>query len=142
MIHFNKIIASDHSPTTIIIRLMVGLIFLTEGIQKFIFPAIRGAGRFQTIGLPWPDILGPVVGSFEIIAGVMITIGLYTRIASGITLGIMLVSLITTKYVIAINSGFWVMAHATRTDYAMALGSIYLIIKGSGLYGVDKRLSE
>lgn len=52
---FEKIIHTDNSKTTIIIRLIVGVVFLSEGIQKFLFPAIRGAGRFETIGLPFPD---------------------------------------------------------------------------------------
>jgi len=44
---FQKVINSSNSKTTILIRLMVGSVFLSEGIQKFLFPAIRGAGRFE-----------------------------------------------------------------------------------------------
>ena len=41
----NKSIRTDNAPTTMLIRLMVGMVFLSEGIQKFLFPAIRGTGR-------------------------------------------------------------------------------------------------
>jgi len=134
---FKKIISSNNSKTTIIIRLMVGAVFLSEGIQKFLFPAIRGAGRFEKIGLPSPEFLGSFVGAFEIVCGVLILIGLFTRLASICTLIIMLVAIATTKSEVLVNDGFWVMMHGSRTDWAMLLGSLFLIIKGSGKFSVD-----
>lgn len=62
---FERIIHTDSAKTTILIRLMVGAVYLSEGIQKFLFPAIRGAGRFEKIGLPSPEFLGYFVGTFE-----------------------------------------------------------------------------
>ncbi len=111
-----KIISSDNSKSTIIIRLMIGAVFLSEGIQKFLFPAIRGAGRFEKIGLPSPEFLGAFV--------------------------IMLVAIGTTKAEILINDEFWVMMHGSRTDWAMLLGSLFLIIKGGGRWSLDKKLSK
>ncbi|MEC3907073.1 DoxX family protein [Tamlana sp. 2201CG12-4] len=139
---FQKIVNSDHSKTTIIIRLMVGIVFLSEGIQKFLFPAIRGAGRFEKIGLPSPEFLGTFVGAFEVICGALILIGLLTRLASISTLTIMLVAIATTKSEILINDGFWVMLHDSRTDWAMFLGSLFLIIKGSGNWSLDNFLNR
>ena len=46
--------------------------FLSEGIQKFLDPAARGAGRFEKIGLPSPELLGPFVGTFEILCGALV----------------------------------------------------------------------
>ncbi len=139
---FQKIISSDHSKTTIIIRLMVGTVFLSEGIQKFLFPAIRGAGRFEKIGFTSPEFLGAFVGIFEIICGLLILLGLLTRLASILTFIIMLVAITTTKSNILINEGFWSMMHGSRTDWAMFLGSLFLIIKGGGKYSVDKKLQK
>ena len=127
-----RIVQTDHSKTTIIIRLMVGLVFLSEGIQKFLFPALRGSGRFEKIGLPSPEFLGTFVGSFEIICGALILLGLFTRLAAIPTLIIMLVAIATTKVGILANDGFWAMMHGSRTDWAMLLGSLFLITKGSG----------
>ena len=76
----NKILDTDHSKTTILIRLMVGVVFLSEGIQKFLFPVLRGAGRFEKIGLPSPEFLGGFVGTFEILCGTLILLGLLTRL--------------------------------------------------------------
>lgn len=134
---FTKIIRTDPSKTTILIRLMVGSVFFSEGIQKFLFPAIRGAGRFEKIGLPSPEFLGAFVGSFEIVCGALLLIGLLTRLAGIPTLIIMLVALSTTKARVFADDGFWQMMHGSRTDWAMLLGSLFLIIKGGGKYSID-----
>jgi len=139
---FQKIIQTSNSKTTVLIRLMVGAVFLSEGIQKFLFPAIRGAGRFEKIGLPSPDFLGSFVGAFEIVCGAMILFGLLTRLASIPTLIIMLVALATTKTEVLANDGFWVMMHGSRTDWSMLLGSLFLIIQGGGKWSIDKKLSK
>ncbi|AXP82893.1 Putative oxidoreductase CatD [Mariniflexile rhizosphaerae] len=139
---FQRIIRSDNSKTTIIIRLMVGTVFFSEGIQKFIFPAIRGAGRFEKIGLPSPEFLGNFVGTFEILCGALILIGLLTRLASIPLIIIMLVAIATTKAGILANQGFWEMMHGSRTDWAMLLGSIFLLIKGGGYWSVDNKLNN
>jgi len=133
-----KIIQTDNSKTTIIIRFIVGTVFLSEGIQKFLFPLIRGAGRFEKIGLPSPEFLGSFVGTYEIICGILILIGLLTRVASIPTLIIMIVALVTTKFDILAVDGFWQMMHSSRTDFAMLLGSLFLIIKGGGHWSIDK----
>ncbi|MAQ76779.1 DoxX family protein [Empedobacter brevis] len=137
---FKKTISTDISKTTIIIRLMVGAVFLSEGIQKFLFPAIRGAGRFEKIGLPSPEFLGAFVGTFEIVCGTLILLGLLTRLASVLTLVIMLVAIVTTKSDILANDGFWIMMHGSRTDWAMLWGSLFLIIKGGGNWSIDKNM--
>ncbi|WP_339624646.1 DoxX family protein [uncultured Winogradskyella sp.] len=137
---FKKTISTDISKTTIIIRLMVGAVFLSEGIQKFLFPAIRGAGRFEKIGLPSPEFLGAFVGTFEIVCGTLILLGLLTRLASVLTLVIMLVAIVTTKSDILANDGFWIMMHGSRTDWAMPWGSLFLIIKGGGNWSIDKNM--
>mgnify|MGYP003635067396 CR=1 FL=1 len=137
-----RIIQTSNSKSVFMIRLMVGVVFLSEGIQKFLFPAIRGAGRFEKIGLPSPEFLGSFVGSFEIVCGLLILIGLYTRLASIPLIIIMLVAISTTKVDILLNDGFWMMMHAARTDYAMLLGSLFLLLKGAGQWSVDWQVEK
>jgi putative oxidoreductase len=137
---FRKLLHTDISKSTSIIRLMVGAVFLSEGIQKFIFPAIRGVGRFESIGLPLPEFLGPFVGTFEILCGALILIGLFTRYASIPLIIIMIVAISTTKAEILVEKGIWEMMHAGRTDWAMLLGSIFLLIKGGGNWSLDAHL--
>jgi putative oxidoreductase len=124
------------------IRLMVGTVFLSEGLQKFLFPAVRGGGRFLKIGLPAPEFLGYFVGSFEVICGILILLGLFTRYAAVPLIVIMLVAIGSTKIPILIDQGFWEMAHAARTDWAMLLGSLFLLINGSGQYTIDIKLKK
>jgi uncharacterized membrane protein YphA (DoxX/SURF4 family) len=135
-----RIFETDHARTTIIIRFIVGAVFLSEGIQKFLFPALRGTGRFEKIGLPWPEFLGSFVGSFEILCGILILLGLFTRLASIPLIVIMLVAMATTKAEVLANQGFWEMLHGSRTDWSMLLGSIFLLISGGGYWSLDRRL--
>jgi putative oxidoreductase len=135
-----KIITTDGAKTTLLIRLMVGAVFLSEGIQKFLFAEKLGAGRFAKIGLPNPDFLGPFVGSFEIICGTLIILGLFTRLAAIPLIIIMLVAIATTKAQLFIDNGFWSMLHDSRTDWAMLLGNIFLLMKGGGKWSIDRLL--
>ncbi|KOH45687.1 DoxX family protein [Sunxiuqinia dokdonensis] len=137
-----RIIQTSNLKSIFLIRLMVGVVFLSEGIQKFLFPAIRGAGRFEKVGLPSPEFLGAFVGGFEVVCGLLVLIGLYTRLAGIPLLIIMLVAISTTKVDILMDDGFWVMMHAARTDYAMLLASLFLIIKGAGPCSVDWQIGK
>jgi len=137
---FQKIITTDNSGSTIIIRIMVGAVFLSEGIQKFLFADKLGSGRFAKIGLPNPDFLGSFVGAFEISCGILVLIGLLTRLSAIPLFIIMLVAMAATKTQLYIDNGFWSMLHDSRTDWAMFLGSIFLMIKGGGRWSMDKRL--
>jgi len=58
---------TENNNRAILIRLTVGLIFLTEGIQKYLFPELLGTGRFLTIGFSHPAFWAYFTGSFEII---------------------------------------------------------------------------
>lgn len=138
----NQIFNTDNSKTTVLIRLMVGVVFLSEGIQKFLFADTLGAGRFAKIGLPSPEFLGNFVGSFEIVCGTLILLGLLTRLASIPLIIIMLVAIATTKTEVLADKGFWEMMHGSRTDWSMLLGSIFLFIKGGGFWSLDKRLMK
>lgn len=136
------ILKTDNSSTTIIIRLMVGVVFLSEGIQKFLFAEKLGVGRFDKIGLPNPEFLGPFVGSCEMICGALVLLGLLTRLAAIPLLCIMLVAMATTKADILAGEGFWAMMHASRTDWAMLLGSHFLLIRGGGRWSIDDKIGS
>jgi len=132
-----KILTTINDNRSILIRLIVGLIFLSEGIQKYLFPELLGTGRFLKIGFSHPEFLAYFTGSFEIICGVLVLFGLFTRVASIPLLIIMITAFVTTKWPILIDKGFWSMAHEYRTDFAMTLLLLYLIIYGSGKWSID-----
>jgi len=82
-----------------------------------------------------------VVGGVEVLCGILILVGLFTRIASVPTIFIMLIAIYSTKLTILLDTGLWDMLHAGRTDYAMLLGSIFLLLKGGGRWSIDARLT-
>jgi putative oxidoreductase len=135
-----KLFITDNSHTTILVRFIVGVVFLSEGIQKFLFPAILGTGRFENIGFAHPEFLAGMVGAFEILCGSLILLGLLTRLASIPLVTIIIVAIISTKLRILDIDGFWKMMHESRTDWSMLLGSIFLLIKGAGKWSLDRIL--
>jgi putative oxidoreductase len=126
----------------IIIRLIVGLIFLSEGIQKFLFPELLGLGRFLKIGFAHPAFWADFTGVFEIVCSIFILLGLFTRLFSIPLIIVMITAFVTTKWPILIDKGFWVMAHEYRTDFAMTLLLLYLLLYGSGNYSIDLKIKE
>jgi putative oxidoreductase len=121
----------------IIIGIIAGLVFSTEGIQKFLFPDLLGPGRFAKIGFSNPEFWAYFTATFEITCSLLILIGLLTRIAAIPLFIIMATAFVTTKWPLLVTKGFWVMAHEYRTDFAMTLLLIYLIISGGGKWSAD-----
>lgn len=122
----------------ILIRILVGWVFISEGMQKFLFPAALGWGRFAKIGLPDPHLLAPFVGVVEITCGVLIVLGLLTRFAAIPLLAVIGVAIWKTKVPILYHEGIWAMLHEARTDFSMALGLLFLLMVGAGRYALDK----
>jgi len=138
---FNKtLLNTANDSRAVIIRIIVGLIFLSEGVQKFLFPELLGTGRFLKIGFANPEFWAYFTGAFEIICGVFILIGLFTRLMSIPLFIIMVTAFVTTKWPLLIEKGFWPFAHEYRTDFAMTLLLIYLLIYGSGRRSVDSKI--
>ena len=126
----------------ILIRLMVGWVFLSEGIQKFLFPAALGVGRFIKIGIPAPQFFAPFVGVVEIVCGAFLIVGLLTRLAAIPLLIDIAVAIATTKVPMLAKVGFWGTMHEARTDFCMLLGLIFLLIAGSGRLSLDERFEK
>lgn len=128
------------SVPAIYARVVVGLIFLSEGIQKFIRPEEVGVGRFSKIGFTHPQFWAQFTGTFEIICGILILIGLLTRLASLPLFIIMVVAFLTTKAPLLAQKGLWYMAHEYRTDFAMTVLLIFLMIYGGGGSSIDQKI--
>ena len=133
----------------------MGGVFLSEGIQKFLFPNDLGVGRFIKIGIPAPQVMAPFVGMIEIVCGSLIILGLLTRLAAIPLIVDISVAIFSTKIPILLGHGFWrfslsklpsygfwSMAHEARVDYSMLLGSIFLLLVGAGVWSIDARLSK
>src|ERR1051325_916482 len=103
---WQRIVGTNAPASVILIRLIVGAVFLSEGIQKFLFPKDLGVGRFIKIGIPAPQVVAPFVGVCEILFSALILIGLLTRLAAIPLIIDMLVAISTTKIPMLFNSGF------------------------------------
>ncbi len=138
-----------------IVRLLVGWVFLVEGILKFLLPDELGVGRFSTIGIPAPQIMGPFVGVVEIVCGTLLIIGLLTRLAAIPLLIDITVAILSTKIPIWLGHGYWrfslpklkhygllSMLHEARTDISMVLGLILVLILGAGTWSLDAKISR
>src|SRR5512138_3705253 len=123
---------SSDDNRSVLPRLIVGFVFLTEGIQKYLFPALLGTGRFEKIGFADPAFWSYFTGTFEIFCGTLILIGLLSRLAAIPLFIIMMTAFVTTKWPILADKGFWPMMHEYRTDFAMTLLLVYLFIYGAG----------
>jgi uncharacterized membrane protein YphA (DoxX/SURF4 family) len=134
--------ADRTAKAILLIRILVGWVFLSGGLQKFLFPGALGVGRFVKIGIPWPQIMAPFVGVVEIVCGALLLIGLITRLASIPLLIDILVAIATTKIPMLPKSGFWATMHEARTDFCMLLGLIFLLIVDSGSLSFDDLLSR
>jgi uncharacterized membrane protein YphA (DoxX/SURF4 family) len=148
-----RLFASEGSRSTILVRILVGVVFASEGLQKFLYPAALGAGRFAKIGIPAPEVMGPFVGAVETVCGVLILAGLLTRLAAVPLIVNMLVAIASTKVPILLGHGYFLfsdpsagkqglssMLHEARTDLSMLLGAIFLLIVGGGQWSLDAAL--
>src|ERR1035441_3568351 len=133
-----KLAATQAPSAAVLVRLMAGAVFFEEGIQKFLFADLMGAGRFARIGIPAPEVMGPFVGTVEIICGALILMGLLTRLAAIPLLIDIAVAIFSTKIPILLGHdflcfhvaklaryGFWSMASEARTDFSMLLGLLF-----------------
>lgn len=127
-------------PSIFLIRLAVGLIFLTQGILKYIDPKM-GVIRFTRIGFPHPYFTAHFVGTFEILCGLLVLLGLWTRISSVPLLIVISTAIATTKSpeLFRASQGFWYMVSDARTDFAMFCSLIFLIVLGGGAWSLDAR---
>jgi putative oxidoreductase len=122
----------------LLVRLIVGWVFLAEGIQKFLFPAALGAGRFAKIGIPVPQYSAPFVGVVEIVFGFLLMVGLFTSLATIPLLIDIAVAIATTKIPMLLRQGFWAAMHEARTDFCMFFGLIAIALFGAGTFSLDQ----
>ena len=132
--------AARTARAVLLVRILVGWVFLSEGIQKFLFPDLLGVGRFIKIGIPAPHVMAPFVGVVEIVCGSLILVGFLTRLAAIPLLINITVALYTTKIVSLAKNGLWSTLHEARTDVSMALGLVFLLFVGGGSLALDNFL--
>jgi len=121
-----------------LIRLAVGLIFSTQGLLKYIDPNM-GVVRFTRIGFPHPYFTAHFAGEFEIVCGLLVLAGLWTRVAAIPLIVIISTAIAATKIpeLFRANQGLWFMVSDARTDFAMLCCLLSLIAAGGGNWSLD-----
>ena len=150
-----RFLSTNAPVATVLVRLMTGSVFLSEGIQKFLYPTELAAGRFAKIGIPAPQIMGPFVGACELVCGALLIIGLLTRLAAIVLLIDISVAIVSTKIPVLLGHGFWgfslmklprygfwSMMHEARTDFSMWLGLLFLLSVGAGKWSFDAAITR
>ena len=129
--------------SVLLVRTAVGLIFLTQGILKYIDPNM-GVVRFTRIGFSHPYFTAHFVGTFEVVCGVLLFLGLWTRLVSIPLLIVITTAIATTKIpeLFRTNQGFWYMVSDARTDFAMFCCLVFLISVGGGSWSLDAMLAR
>jgi putative oxidoreductase len=138
---------------SILIRLMAGGVFLWEGILKFVYHN-QGGGRFALIGIPLPETMATFTAVLEIVGGILLITGLFTRLISIPFIVEMLVAMLTTKIAMYLGTsplplppapprtGLWAVLHEIRSEYAQLMSAIFLMIAGPGPWSVDALLAR
>ncbi len=138
---------SSDRREAVALRIAIGGVFVASGLVKLLFDN-QGVGRFTRLGLPVPATLATCVSSVEIVAGLLVLLGLFTRAATLALVIDMLVAIAVTKVGLlygagpepvaaAPQTGFWAFAYQARLDVAMLLSNSYLMLAGAGTWSLD-----
>jgi uncharacterized membrane protein YphA (DoxX/SURF4 family) len=136
----------------LIIRVMTGTVFLWEGILKFVY-VNQGVGRFTKLGFPFPDVTAHWIATGEIIGGLLLIFGIFTRFVSFYFMIQMIVAVLSTKIDLYFGisplpmppappkMGIWAVLHEIRSDFAQILGCLFLLLEGAGRRSLDFLIS-
>jgi len=138
----------DGPRATLLIRLMAGSVFLWEGLMKFVYPN-QGVGRFTKLGFPFPHFTATADGWFEIIGGLLILGGWFTRLIAIPFIIEMIVAMASTKIPLFLGTsplplppvppqiGFWAVLHEIRSEFAQLSCCAFLMLTGPGSWSID-----
>jgi putative oxidoreductase len=144
---------TDGPKSTILLRLMAGGVFFWEGILKFVY-ANQGVGRFTKLGMPYPHFTASFVGWLEIVGGLLLLSGLWTRLIAIPFIFEMIVAILSTKISLYLGTfplplpssppqiGIWAVLHEVRSEYAQLLTVAFLMINGPGRWSLDALLRK
>lgn len=147
----HAVFRADAHSAVLLIRLAVAVTFLVAGARKFMDPERTGE-NFANIGFPAAQALATMVGTFELLCGILVLVGLATRAAAVPLMVIMLVALIATKLPILVggpvgpfsgpsgSTGLMPFLNQSRLDLTMLFAATFLLLVGAGRISLDARV--
>lgn len=117
----------------LILRVVLGIIFIGHGAEKFQGGIANIAGWFDSIGLP--GFLAFIVASLELVGGIALILGIGTRIFGGLFIVLLVGAIIKVQLEVGFIGGY-------AYDLALVAISAYLLLNGSKLYSVDHLLTK
>jgi putative oxidoreductase len=137
-----KILSTGNDNKIIFLRIIVGSIFIIEGILKYLYLEVYGPTFFNEIGFRNAFFWAYFTGAFEISCGLLVLAGFFIRIASIPLLIIMITAFIRTKLPLLFDRGFWTFAHEYRIDFSLTILLILLVYYGGGRWSFDFKISN
>jgi putative oxidoreductase len=121
-----------------LLRVVTGITFMAHGGQKLFVYGLDGvAGGFAQMGVPFPGVMGPLVGFIELFGGLALVAGLLTRLAgvglTAVVLGAM--------FLVHLPAGFF-LPNGYEFVLMLAASATTLAITGAGQYSLDALLAR
>ena len=117
-----------------ILRIAVGCIFLAHGYMKLFVMGIGGAtGMFTQIGVPAPGITAPLITALEVVGGIALILGLFTRLAA---LGLA-IDMVGAIFLVRIKGGFF-NPNGAEFEILLCVACVALVLAGAGALSIDE----
>jgi putative oxidoreductase len=127
------------SLALLVLRLAVGAVFIAHGAQKvFVYGFVGTSGSFADMGVPMAEVAGPVVGLVELIGGILLVIGLATRLVGAA----LAVNMIVATFLVHFSAGIFAAEGGYELTLLLGASAIALILSGAGRLSLDAALTR
>ena len=117
-----------------VLRLAVATIFIRHGAQKlFVYGFAGVSGAFTQMGVPFPGVMGPLIGVLEFFGGIALALGFLTRL---LAIGFVL-DMLGAILLVQVKKGF----SAYELEFLLLGSSVALVLAGAGRFSVDAMLA-
>jgi putative oxidoreductase len=119
-----------------LVRLVTGLLFAVHGYQKFAGGLGGVSAYFAKVAIPLPGLMAPLIAALELVGGVLLILGLATRVIALLFAAEMLV---TTVWVKLLAGAGW---NASDLDRMLLVAALLIVLGGPGAAALDARWWE